>query len=95
MCPHPLLRLAVCAALAVEAGRRVTWAGQGGEKGVGRQRAGEEVLIWAQVVPLGGGGAGQTQILVVGTSSTADPGAGVPLLPSQLPDLNTEKNVLL
>lgn len=45
MCPHPLLCLAVCAALAVEAGRRVTWDRQGGVKGVGRQRAGEEVLV--------------------------------------------------
>lgn len=45
MCQNPLLCLAVRAALAVEAGRWVTWAGQAGVKGVGRQRAGEEVLV--------------------------------------------------
>lgn len=45
MCPHPLLCLAVRAALAVEAAGWVTWAGQGGVKSVGRQRAGEEVLV--------------------------------------------------
>lgn len=93
MCPHPLLCLAVRAALAVEAGRRVTRAGQGGVKGVGRQRAVEEVLVWAQVVPLSRGGAGQAEILVVGTSSAADPGGC--LLSSQLPDLNAEKKALL
>lgn len=95
MCPHPLICFAVRATLAVEASRRVTRAGQGGVKGAGRQRAGEEVLVWAQVVPLGGGGAGQTEIRVVGTpASTADPGAGGHLVSSQLPYLNTEKKVL-
>lgn len=64
----------------------------GGVKGVGRQRAGEEILIGAQVVPLGGGGAGQTQVLVVGTpATTADSGTRGHLLSSQLPDLKSEK----
>ena len=45
MCPHTLLCLAVRAALAVELGRWVTRAGQGGVKGIGRQWAGKEVLI--------------------------------------------------
>lgn len=91
VCPHPLLRLAVCAALAVEASGRWTRAGQGRVEGAGRQWAGKEVIVWAQVVPLDGRWAGQAEILVVGTStSTADPGAGERLLPSQHPDLNIE-----
>jgi len=92
----PLLCLAVRAAFAVEAARRVTQAGQAGVKGVWRQRAGEEVVVWAQIVSLSGGGAGQTQILVVGTSSSAaDPVAGGRLLPSHLPDLSTKRKALL
>lgn len=91
---HPLFCLAVRAALAVEAWRRVTLARKTGVEGGGRQWAGKEVLIWAEEVPLSGGGAGQAEILVVGTSpSTGDPGAGGRLLSSQLPDLRTEKEV--
>lgn len=94
VCPHALLRLAVCAALAVEASRWVTRAAQGRVEGVGRQRAGEKVLVRAQVVPLSGGGAGQAEVLVVGAhTSTGDPGAGGRLLSSQLPDLNIEMNM--
>lgn len=85
---HLVLGLAVRAALAVEAGRRLTRARQGRVEGAGRQRAREEVIIRAQVVPLGRRWAGQAQILVVG-AATADPGAGDGLLPFQQPDLNT------
>lgn len=92
MCPHPLLHLAVRAALTVEVSRRLTRAGQGRVEGAGRQWAGKEVIIWAQVVPLNRRRAGQAEILVVGTSaSTVDPGTGERLLPSQHPDLNTEE----
>lgn len=93
MCPHTLLCLAVRAAFAVKLGRWVTRAGQGGVQGVGRQWARKEVLVRAQVVPLSGGGAGQTEIWVVGASSTSDPGGC--LLSSQAPDLNTEKKIVI
>lgn len=89
VCPHPLLHLAVCAALAVEVGRWVTRDRQVGVKSVSGQRAVEEVLVRAQVVALGGGGASQAEILVVGASSATDPLDC--LLSSQLSDLNTEE----
>lgn len=62
---------------------------QVGVKSVSGQRAVEEVLVRAQVVALGGGGAGQAEILVVGASSATDPLDC--LLSSQLSDLNTEE----
>lgn len=74
----------------------MTWARQGRVECVGRQRAGEKVLVRAQVVSLARGGAGQAEVLVVGAhASTGNPGAGGRLLSSQLPDLNTEKRVSL
>lgn len=79
----PLLRLAVRAAFAVQAGGGVTWARYGRIKGVGGQRAVEEVLVRAQVVTLNRGGAGQAKILVVGAHG-GEPGTRGPgLLTSQ------------
>lgn len=62
---------------------------QVGVKSAGGQWAVEEVLVRAQVVALGGGGAGEAEILVVGASSATDPLDS--LLSSQLSDLNTEE----
>lgn len=69
----------------------MTLHGQRRVEGVGRQRAGEQVVVRAQVVPFGRGGAGQTQILVGGASSSAAPGPD--LLPSQLPVLSAHETV--
>lgn len=88
----PLLRLAVRAPLAVELRRRATRVRQRRVQGGGGQRAVEEVLVRAEVVPFARGGAGQAQVLVGGASSTAaDPGAVGRLLPPQLPDLRTDE----
>lgn len=86
MCPHPLLHLAVRAAFAVQVRGRVTRDRQVGVEGAGGQRAVEQVLVRAQVVPLGGGGAGQAQVRVVGAAAAAHPGAS--LLAAQLSDLD-------
>lgn len=69
----------------------MTLHGQRRVEGVGRQRAGEQVVVRAQVVPFSGGGAGQTQILVGGASSSAAPGPD--LLSSQLPVLSAHETV--
>ena len=88
---RPLLRLAVCAPLAVQAGRWVAGPGQGRVEGVGGQRARQQVVVGAQVVSLGRCGAGQAEILVV--AAAADAGAGGELrgLTAELPDLNRPK----
>lgn len=69
----------------------MTLHGQRRVEGVGRQRAGEQVVVRAQVVPFGRGGAGQAQILVGGAPSSAAPGPD--LLSSQLPVLSAHETV--
>lgn len=92
MCPHPLLHLAVRAAFAVQVGRRVTRHRQVGVEGAGGQWAVEEVLVRAQVVALGGGGAGQAEVRVVGATSSSSAAAaahpGADLLSAQQPHLH-------
>ena len=91
----PLLHLAVGAALAVQ-GVGVMGGGQRGEQGVGRDGAGQQLVVRAQEVPLGRGRAGQAHqvrvvvvevvvvVVVVGASNAATTGG---LESTQLPDL--------